>query len=168
MIQNYLGFDSDYIIMGLGVAIVLLLILIIVQFAKLGKLSKKLDKFTRGKDGKSLEDTLIHRLDQVDDVITQNDENRRMINEINSRMKSTFCNYGIVKYDAFSESGGKLSFVITMLDEKKDGYILNVVHAHDGSYSYIKEVIAGNSIIMLGKEEEESLEKALSWLHLKI
>ena len=39
---------------------------------------------------------------------------------------------------------------------------LNVVHAHDGSYSYIKEVIAGNPIIMLGKEEEECLEKALS------
>ena len=78
MIQNYLGFDSDYIIMGLGAVTVLLMILIIVQFAKLGKLSRKLDKFTRGKDGKSLEDTLINRLDQVDDVITQNDENRRM------------------------------------------------------------------------------------------
>ena len=78
-------------------------------------------------------------------------------------MQNTFCRYGIVKYDAFNESGGKLSFVMTLLDEKKDGYILNVVHANDGSYSYVKDVIDGNPIVTLGKEEEESLEKALSF-----
>ena len=49
-----------------------------------------------------------------------------------------------------------------LLDEKKDGFILNVVHAHDGSYSYIKDVVAGNPIVNLGTEEEESLEKALT------
>ena len=47
-----------------------------------------------------------------------------------------------------------------MLDEKNNGYILNFVHGNTGSYTYTKEIIDGNSIVALGKEEEEALEKA--------
>lgn len=162
MIQKYTGLDSDYFLIGFGVVLLIFLILLIVQTIRIGKLNKRLNNFLKGKDGKSLEETLIHRLDQIDDVSRQNEENKRNVKKINTRLKNTFCRFGIVKYDAFSESGGKLSFVITLLDEKKDGYILNVVHAHDGSYSYVKDVVAGNPIVNLGTEEEECLEKALS------
>jgi hypothetical protein len=162
MIQKYTGLDSDYFLIGFGVILLIFLVLLIIQTVRIGKLNKRLNNFLKGKDGKSLEDTLIHRLDQIDDVSRQNEENKRNIKKINARLKNTFCRYGIVKYDAFNESGGKLSFVITLLDEKKDGYILNVVHAHDGSYSYVKDVVAGNPIVNLGTEEEECLEKALT------
>ena len=162
MIQKYTGIDSDFFLIGLAVLVLIFLILLIVQTVRIGKLNKRLASFMKGKDGKSLEETLIHRLEQIDDVSRQNEENKRNIKKINAKMKNTFCRCGIVKYDAFNESGGKLSFVITLLDEKKDGFILNVVHAHDGSYSYIKDVVAGNPIVNLGTEEEESLEKALT------
>ena len=162
MIQKYTGIDSDFFLIGLAVLLLIFLILLIVQTVRIGKLNKRLASFMKGKDGKSLEETLIHRLEQIDDVSRQNEENKRNIKKINAKMKNTFCRCGIVKYDAFNESGGKLSFVITLLDEKKDGFILNVVHAHDGSYSYIKDVVAGNPIVNLGTEEEESLEKALT------
>lgn len=162
MIQKYTGIDSDFFLIGLAVLVLIFLILLIVQTVRIGKLNKRLASFMKGKDGKSLEETLIHRLEQIDDVSRQNEENKRNIKKINAKMKNTFCRCGIVKYDAFNESGGKLSFVITLLDEKKDGFILNVVHAHDGSYSYIKDVVAGNPIVNLGTEEEESLERALT------
>lgn len=162
MIQKYTGIDSDFFLIGLAVLVLIFLILLIIQTVRIGKLNKRLASFMKGKDGKSLEETLIHRLEQIDDVSRQNEENKRNIKKINAKMKNTFCRCGIVKYDAFNESGGKLSFVITLLDEKKDGFILNVVHAHDGSYSYIKDVVAGNPIVNLGTEEEESLEKALT------
>jgi hypothetical protein len=161
MIEKYTGIDSDFFILGLGVMLLVFIILMVIQSVRLGKLTKKLNLFLRGKDGKSLEDTLIHRLDQIDDVSRQNEENQRSIKKINTKLKDTFCKFSIVKYDAFDESGGKLSFVLTMLNEKNNGYILNVVHSHDGSYSYVKDVIDGNPIVNLGKEEEESLNKAL-------
>lgn len=161
MIQKYTGIDSDYFIIGLAILLLIFIILMVIQSVRLGKLSKRLDLFLRGKDGKSLEDTLIHRLDQIDDVSRQNEENQRSIKKINTKLKDTFCKFGIVKYDAFDEAGGKLSFVLTMLNERNNGYILNVVHSHDGSYSYVKDVIDGNPIVNLGKEEEESLNKAL-------
>ena len=68
----------------------------------------------------------------------------------------------IVKYDAFKEMGGKLSFCLVMLDEENDGYILNSVHSSDGCYSYTKRIKKGSSDIALGEEERHALEKAMS------
>ena len=76
-------------------------------------------------------------------------------------MEGCFQKFGMVKYDAFDEMGGKLSFVIALLNEKNSGYILNVVHSRTGCYSYVKEIIDGNSIVALAEEEEEALRKAL-------
>ena len=49
-----------------------------------------------------------------------------------------------------------------MLDEKNNGYILNIVHGREGSYTYTKEIIGGNSIVQLGEEEMQALDEALS------
>ena len=77
-------------------------------------------------------------------------------------MKFVFQKYGLVKYDAFQEMGGKLSFSLAMLDEKNDGFVLNAVHSREGCYTYVKEIIDGNSIITLADEEQQALEAALT------
>ena len=58
--------------------------------------------------------------------------------------------------------GGKLSFALTMLDNKNNGFIINSMHSREGCYMYIKEIVAGESYIELGEEEAESLEKAIA------
>ena len=67
---------------------------------------------------------------------------------------------GLVKYDAFNEMGGKLSFSLAMLNESDNGFVLNAVHSREGCYTYIKEIIDGNSIITLAEEEQEALKMA--------
>ena len=69
--------------------------------------------------------------------------------------------FGIVKYDAFHEMGGELSFALTMLDENNNGWIFNAMHSREGCYTYIKEVVNGESYIELSSEEKECLEKAV-------
>ena len=76
-------------------------------------------------------------------------------------MKFGFQKYGLIKYDAFQEMGGKLSFSLAMLNEKNDGFVLNAVHSREGCYTYVKEIIDGNSIIMLAEEEQQALDAAL-------
>ena len=39
-------------------------------------------------------------------------------------MKFTFQKVGLVKYDAFNEMGGKLSFSLAMLNESDNGFVL--------------------------------------------
>ena len=161
MIENLLGIDSDFIIIGMLAVLIIFLILIIVIMTRLGKLKNKYEQFMRGKDGKSLEENLIFRLDQIDELIEANASNERNIDAIFRKMKFNFQKYSLVKYDAFNEMGGKLSFALTMLDNDNNGWILNSMHSRDGCYTYIKEIVRGESYIELSEEEAESLDQAV-------
>jgi hypothetical protein len=160
MISHYLGFDSDYIIIGLAVICIVLLVLVIINISQTRKLKKKYEAFMVGKNAKSLEETLITRLNQVDKLLAANDANEKDIKKIFSNMKFTFQKVGLVKYDAFNEMGGKLSFSLAMLNESDSGFVLNAVHSREGCYTYVKEIIDGNSIITLSEEEQEALNMA--------
>ena len=149
MISEYLGFDSDYIILGLAAFCVILFILTVVNMAKTSKLRKKYEAFMMGKDAKSLEETLVTRLSQVDKLISANEANEKNIRKMFDNMKFTFQKVGLVKYDAFNEMSGS-----------DNGFVLNAVHSREGCYTYIKEIIDGNSIITLAEEEQEALKMA--------
>ena len=154
MISQYLGFDSDYIIIGLAALVLILIILMIINVVQMSKLKKSYKIFMKGKNAKNLEDTLIKRLNQVDDLINANSANEK-------NMQRTYQKMGLVKYDAFNEMGGKLSFSLAMLDVKNNGFIINAMHTREGCYTYIKEIIDGNSVIVLSGEEQEALNNAM-------
>lgn len=160
MIAQYLGFDSDYIIIGLAAVCIILLVMMIVNMVQTSKLKKKYETFMKGKNAKSLEETLIKRLDQIDSLIEANKANEDNIKKIFSNMRFTFQKIGLVKYDAFNEMGGKLSFSLALLSESNSGFVLNAVHSREGCYTYIKEIIDGNSVLTLAEEEKEALEIA--------
>ena len=105
MISEYLGFDSDYIILGLAGVVIILLILIIINMVQTGKLKKRYKVFMSGKTAKSLEDTIIKRLDEVDELVAANSSIKKNIEELFDNMKCTFQKIGLVKYDAFQEMG---------------------------------------------------------------
>ena len=160
MISQYLGFDSDYIILGLAGFCIILFILVIVNMVQTSKMKKKYKKFMSGKNAKSLEEILVKRLNQIDSLVDANATNEKNIKKVVNNMKFTFQKVGLVKYDAFNEMGGKLSFSLALLNASNDGFVLNAVHSREGCYTYIKEIIDGNSIIVLADEEQEALDMA--------
>ena len=161
MISQYLGIESDYVIIGLAAIVLILFILTIVNIIQMRKLKKGYRVFMTGKGAKNLEDTLIKRLNQIDMLLASNEENQKNIKKIFGEMQSTYQKMGLIKYDAFHEMGGKLSFSLAMLDAGNNGYIINAMHTREGCYTYIKEVVDGNSIIVLSEEENEALKRAM-------
>lgn len=143
------------------VMFLLLLIIILYQGSKISKLTKKYDTFMEGSDGKSLEEKLLTNAKELQTIRLKQEQQDFDILDISDRVDGAFSKMGVVKYDAFTGLGGKLSFAITVLNEKKDGYIINCMQSDHGSYVYAKEITHGKSNIDLSPEEEESLNKAL-------
>ena len=83
MISQYLGFDSDYIILGLAGFCIILFILVIVNMAQTSKMKKKYKKFMSGKNAKSLEETLVKKLNQIDSLVEANAANEKNIKNLN-------------------------------------------------------------------------------------
>lgn len=115
-----------------------------------------------GSEGKSIEQIIKAYTDDVKLLKETYTDNTDAIKDIYEKMQYTFHKIGIVKYDAFHEMGGKLSFALCMLDSNNNGYLLNVMHSNNGCFAYIKEIINGKSFIELGGEEEKALNQAVA------
>jgi len=157
------SFDLGYLLVGvivLALLLLILMILLIAQTVKVNKLRKRLDHFVLGKDGKSLEQDIIGLYEDNKFLKNTVEKNRKDIRNLFKRMESAYQKMGLVKYDAFSQMGGQLSYSLALLDENNNGFIINSVHSTEGCYSYTKEIRNGDSSISLGKEEEEALNIA--------
>ena len=115
----------------------------------------------RGKDAISLEKAFEKKFEEVDAMTEAVKYQADEIYKLKEIQKMTLNKTAIVKYDAFHEMGGELSFAITMLDENNTGWILNIMHSRQGCYAYVKDIVKGESTIQLAEEERESLEKAI-------
>ena len=164
---NQLGlgnFDLGFLLIGMIVVILILvavMVLLILQIKKTKKLQKRLDKFLLGKDGRSLEDNINMLYEDNKFLKTNAEKNRKDIRTLYKNMESAFQKMGLVKYDAFHQMGGQLSFSLAILDENNNGFIINSVHSTEGCYSYTKEIKEGKSVISLGTEEAEALAIAM-------
>lgn len=160
---NNLIFDPAYLIFGLGIITLLLLITVIVCIVKLNKLYRQYDMFMRGKDAESLEDLILDQIDDLNYLKSEDRANKDAVKILNKNLKNAYQKYGMVKYNAFKGMGGNLSFALAMLDSTNTGFVLNTVHSREGCYLYIKEVLRGQTEVLLGNEEKEALEQALGY-----
>ena len=88
--------------------------------------------------------------------------------EANEAMIKMARKYGVEKYDAFDDVGGKLSFAIALLDMNNTGFILNAIHSRDNCFFYIKEIVKGESYILLSSEEMDALRQAVHFGENKV
>ncbi|MBO4376731.1 MAG: DUF4446 family protein [Lachnospiraceae bacterium] len=156
------GIDPGYIFIGLAALLLVIIILLIVQISKTSKLQKKYGKFMRGKDAKSLEKEIIGLYEDNKFLKTTAEKNKSDIRNIYKRLESAFQKVGLVKYDAFQQMGGQLSFSLALLDENDNGFIINSVHSAEGCYSYTKEIKNGVCSLTLGDEEKKALDIAMA------
>ena len=155
------GLDTDLFVLISLALIVVLIVFCIVLLAKCSNLKKRYESFMNGSEGKSLEDAFRKKFENIDYINEKLGEIDVRLNGIDMNLLKTYQKIGIVKYDAFKEIGGTLSFVLTLLTKEDDGFILNSMHSNtEGCYTYIKEVKAGEVFVTLSEEERQSLDQA--------
>lgn len=156
------GIDPAYIIIGLFAVTVFMIILHIVVLFKMRKLYKKYDRFMRGSDMESMEEVVWKQLERLDELEESDKEKKMEMRNIERILHSTYQKTGLVKYDAFREMSGKLSYALVLLDQNDNGVIINSMYSREGCYSYVKEVIHGETDINLSEEEEKALKIAVN------
>lgn len=156
-----MGIDSGIIILILMAFVIILFVMLLRVMIRFERMEKKYKLFMRGKDGMSLEKSFLRSFHQLDMLVESNMNHREEIKNIKELLSSTLTKHGIVKYDAFREVGGKLSFALAMLDDSNSGFVVNAIHSREGCYTYIKEILNGQSFIALGDEEKEALRMAV-------
>lgn len=160
----------DALGIDIGIVVLLLIILVIIMTAmtvsmsiQLNRLKRKYKVFMKGKDAQSLERVFAAKFKEIDKLTKVNEGYQFDIELIKKGYDKTLNKYGIVKYDAFDDVGGKLSFALAMLDQNNTGFILDAIHSRDNCFLYLKEIVKGESYIMLSAEEIKALKQAVNF-----
>ncbi len=156
------GMKLEVVVIILLVLIVILAVLLIFTIRKMNYINRKYYVLMSGKKGKDLEKIIFTRFKEMDKV----KKNARRVTAEHQKFKghldSCYNKIGLIKYDAFENLSGKLSFSLALLNKDNSGIVLNTLHSRDGCYTYAKEIIGGESYITLSEEEKEAIKKAMT------
>ena len=156
------GIDLGVVVLLLIVLIIVMMIMTVSMSLRLSRLNQKYRSFMKGKDAQSLEKLFHQRFKEIDKLNKQNELTKKNLADLKKIQGMTLNKYGIVKYDAFDDVGGKMSFALAMLDKENTGFILNAIHSRDNCFLYLKEIVKGESYIMLSAEEIDALRQAIT------
>jgi len=67
---------------------------------------------------------------------------------------------GVVRYDAFGDMGGRLSFSAAMYDDEGDGLVITSINGRSETRSYAKALTGRRSDQRLSPEEEDAIDRA--------
>ena len=163
VIFDNIGIDPGIIIILLLLIVIILIGCMISYSMRLKRLERKYKMFMKGSDAQSLEKTFVRKFAQIDRLYEAKEDHEQSINSIIKNFRLIFSKYGVEKYDAFDDVGGKLSFALALLDKENTGLSLNAVHSRDNCFLYLKEIVKGESYVMLSQEEVEALRKAVNF-----
>lgn len=79
---------------------------------------------------------------------------------LRQEIASSLRHVAVVRYDAFGDMGGRLSFSAALVDDSGDGLVISSIHARGESRTYAKGLVAGKSDTTLTPEEQQALAAA--------
>jgi len=76
-------------------------------------------------------------------------------------LRQTVCKVGVVRYDAFDDMGGALSFSAALLDERGTGVVISAINGRTETRCYAKSVVDATSEQNLSAEEQAAVDAAV-------
>lgn len=160
VITNFLRTDTSLLIIIFIIFLLSIGFLIILY--KVLKLNKKYNKFIK-KIGNSenIEEDLETYMYRVEKIEKQNLEILNYISKLDKDIRKCIQKVGIVRYNAFKDTGSNLSFALALLDDENNGIVLNGIYSRDMSNIYAKPVENGKSSYAMSEEEKNAIQKAI-------
>lgn len=98
----------------------------------------------------------IERLEQAVRTLDKRDKHQQKL------IDGSVQRVALVRYDAFEDVGGRLSFSCAMLDDHGSGVVLTSINGRQETRVYAKPIAEGRSTYNLSSEEEEAIRRALA------
>jgi hypothetical protein len=145
-----------------GIVILILIAINVFLFWYSYKTNKKIDKLLERGKIKDFKDIFLSQKDKNNDLEERIKDAFLKIKNLENISEKTIQKIGIVRFNPFSDMGGNQSFVIALLDNKNNGFLISSLFVKDGNRVYAKAVKDGKSDHSLSEEEKEAIERAIN------
>lgn len=157
MFLNWLGDNYLIIALILLIALALGLIIFAVVIYRLGKLSNQYKTLMRGVEGKNLEQIILKNTKTLEQVLLKLSIFEDRLASVEEVSKKSVQRVGIVRFNAFSDTGGDLSYALALLDQEGNGVVISSIYGRDDARTYAKPLKQGKSSYQLSTEEEKAI-----------
>lgn len=93
------------------------------------------------------------------------DDLKRAVDEQEAVSRFALQRFAVIRYDAFEDMGGRLSFSAALLDDHGDGIVLTSINGRSETRTYAKPVESMSSTHNLSDEEREAIAAAVAGHH---
>lgn len=161
--------NNEYVILGVIIVNIMLLILYISNSIKLNSINKKYNKFLKKLgNGENIEEDLKVYINKVEEVENTNKEIIEYCENLEKELSKSIKKIGIVRYNAFKDTGSDLSFALALLNDDNNGVVLNGIYSREMSNIYAKPIVNGESKYTISDMEQEAINKAIASSEYKI
>ncbi len=153
--------QSEFVL-GLIITTIILFILLFITMINLSLFRSKYKKLNKGSSGFSFDEHILNNKKAIEAMKKEQLDVYHRMDIFDQRLKKAYSKVNLYKYNAFENQGGKLSFILVMLDDNRDGFILHNLHNNDFSYLYSKKVERGTTVETLTPEESKMLLETIN------
>ena len=121
---------------------------------------RRLSVFFRGKDAKTLEDTLKNISSELDTLKSAHNALVAKSENMNKRLRRSIQGVETIRFNPFPDQGGNHSFAISFLSEEGDGVVVSSLYSRERMSFFAKPIKKNASQFELTEEENEALEKS--------
>ena len=140
---------------------VLALVVAVVALVSMRRMRRELVLLQADGDAPTFVEAVGRQTEQVRSLRGEVDDLSALLARTRTELADAIRHVSVVRYDAFGDMGGRLSFSAAMLDDGGDGLVLTAIHGRSETRSYIKGVKAGQSDASLSPEEQQAITFAL-------
>jgi len=150
----------EVVALASGAAAVLSLGLSLSLITRLGRVKAAYDTLVAGDTGASFVDAVRTQSAGVDGLRADVRVLRDDLAAARADLSDALRHVAVVRYDAFGDMGGRMSFSAALLDDAGDGLVLTSINGRSETRTYAKGVKAGSSDHSLSPEEEQAISYA--------
>ena len=145
----------------MGVVAVLALVFAFLAWRELRRVRAAQEVLLGGGKG-DLVDFAVSLQGRIDDLHRAVDEVAAGLARVDRRVDACISKTSIVRYDAYSDTGGHQSASLAFLDAARTGVVVSAIQGRDYARIYVKEVDRGRAPVALSPEEQEAVDRAMA------
>lgn len=153
---------STIVLSILAFLVIFLVVWVTLISYNLGVLRRSQRILSRGMTDSSLQDILAQHFVRVDGLEDRIEHLEQGLDTLQGLQLNAIQRIGLVRYDAFDDMGGELSFALALLNEHGDGIIMSTITGRQENRTYSKQVIKGRAAIQSSAEEDAAIKQAMS------
>ncbi len=151
--------SSTAVVVAVGFS-VFALVIVVALAVRVGRLIRTYDALVAGDEEVSFVAAVGRQNDAIGVLRHQVGLLRDELAGVARGLAAAVQHVAVVRYDAFGDMGGLLSFSVAMLDDDGNGLVLTSINARSETRTYVKAVQGGTSEQALSPEEQEALDEA--------